>query len=83
MNSEADSVMISRTGSLRSTPAKLQLTLNIPLNDKQRLFRDIVHDYAKRWHYATYEKGVWPKPLRLFLGGDPGAGKSTATKVAM
>ena len=56
---------------LRSKPAKLQPTPNIPLNHKQRLFRDIVHNYAKQWHCANYEEGQWPKPLRLFLSGDP------------
>ena len=56
---------------------------SVSLNHKQRLFKDIVHDYCTKWSLATNEGGEWPEPLRLFLMGAPGTGKSTTTKVTM
>ena len=55
----------------------------VVLNDKQRLFKDKVHDYVTKWQDAKHHGGIWPKPLRLFLMGAPGTGKSTATKATM
>ena len=76
----------SITEDLKALKPKKALPDRVPqvqLNDKQRLFRDIVHDYAREWHRAKYQGGEYPKALRLFSMGAPGTGKSTKTKVTM
>ena len=75
--------LVNRLKGLKQKQALPDKVPNIPLNNKQRLFKDIVHDYANKWYLAKNNGGPWPKPLRLFLMGSPGTGKSTDTKVTM
>ena len=58
--------IISRIEALRKTPALDDKIPSVSLNHKQRLFKDIVHDYCTKWSLATNEGGEWPEPLRLF-----------------
>ena len=47
------------------------------LKNKQQLVRDLIVTFVEK--SIQFERGqlpVRPKPLRLILGGDPGAGKS-------
>ena len=52
--------------------------------DQQRLLNDIVKDWVQKWMLANEGQAPWPeKALRVFLMGDPGAGKSSCTKRLM
>ena len=72
-----------RLNSLKNREAVPDEVGNLSLNDKQRLFRDIVHDWVKEWVLANEGSKPWPKALRLFLMGSPGAGKSRCVKATM
>ena len=51
---------------------------------KQKLVRDIIVDYVKEYFkHEKDETSELPKPLRLFVMGRPGAGKSFTMKVTM
>ena len=71
--------IMHRLSLLKSTPALPDNRPIVQHNHKQRLAKDIVHEYSKKWYAAKYENQEWPKALSLILTGDPGAGKSTAT----
>ena len=75
--------IINRINELKTKKAIPDTIPEVVLNDKQRLFKDIVHDYVKKWYCAEHNGGMRPKPLRLFLMGAPGTGKSSATKPTM
>ena len=77
------SEIMHRLDSLKNKEAVSNEIGNVCLNDKQRLFRDIVHDWVKEWVLAKNGNRPWPKALRLFLQGSPGAGKSTCVKTTM
>ena len=72
-----------RLDSLKNKEAVSNEIGNVCLNDKQMWFRDIVHDWVKEWVLAKNGNRPWPKALRLFLMGSPGAGKSTCVKATM
>ena len=77
------SYITTQLAMLKRTPAIPDKVADVTLNRKQSLFHDIVLTYARDWHEANEGRGEWPKPLRLFLMGDPGVGKSTTTKATM
>ena len=79
----SNATIVSRLHQLRTTSAAHDFIPDVQLNSKQSLFRDLVHGYVKQWHNAFAGKGEWPIPLRLFLMGNPGTGKSMCTKVTM
>ena len=72
-----------RLNSLKNREAIPDKVGNVCLNDMQRLFRDIVHDWVNEWVLANEGRKPWPKALRLFLMGSPGAGKSKCVKLTM
>ena len=76
----------SITDDLKALKTKRALPDRVPqvqLNDKQRLFKDIVHDYVRKWHRARYQGREYPKARTLFSMGAPGTGRSTKTKATM
>ena len=75
--------IVMRLKALKEKKALPDKVPPVPLNNKQRLCKDIVHDYVRKWTLAKHEGATWPKPLRLFLMGPPGTGKSTNTKHMM
>ena len=77
-------VIMQRLNSLKNKEAVSKKTTEVCLNDNQRLFKNIVHTWAERWALANKGEGDWPeKPLRLFMCGGPGTGKSCSTKAGM
>ena len=77
------SEIIGKVMALKNKKALPNTVRNVPLNDKQRLCKDIVCDYVKKWSNAKDHGGTWPEPLRLVLMGSPGTGKSTLTRSIM
>ena len=75
--------IMQRLNSLKDKDAKADKVNNVTLNDKQKLFRDIVQDWVVQWSRANKNECPWPKPLRLILMGSPGAGKSRVVKATM
>ena len=63
--------------------AKPEVVEHGSLTDTQQTLFDIVHEYVKGWHAAKHDGAEWPEPLRLFLAGKPGSGKTTATKITI
>ena len=73
----------NRLKAVKTKPALPDKVPNVEMNTKQRLAEHIVQDYVQQWYLAKHEGGNWPNPLRLFLMGAPGTGKSTNTKQIM
>ena len=72
-----------RLNSLKNKDAEPDKFIDVVLNEKQRLFRDIVMDWVPKWALANEGEGPWPKALRLILMGSPGAGKSRGVRATM
>ena len=68
---------------LKNKPARPDKVVQVQLNHKQQLLRDIILDYARAWHKAYTYKSQYPEPLRLMVIGGPGTGKSTVIKQVM
>ena len=75
--------IMARLNSLKNLEPRPDEYKNIDLNEKQSLFRDIVVDWIKQWDLANEGYVAHPKPLKLVLMGNPGAGKSSAVRAAM
>ena len=75
--------IIGRLNSLNNLEPRPDEYKGIDLNEKQSLFRDIVVDWTKQWDLANEGYVTHPKPLKLVLMGNPGAGKSSAVRAAM
>ena len=75
------SVILGRLNSLKDKKAISNGTIDVVLNDSQRAARDIIKRYAQGWVQARFGGENYPKALRFFLMGSPGAGKSLTTTV--
>ena len=74
---------MQRLNALKNKDAEPDECINVDLNEKQTLFRDIVEDWADKWGLANEGRGPWPKALRIILIGSPGAGKSRGVRATM
>ena len=72
-----------RLNAVKDKDAKSDKFVDFILNEKQKLFRDIVREWVEKWAEASKDEGPWPKALRLILMGSPGAGKSRFVGVTM
>ena len=79
----SNATIVTRLQLLKTISATHDFIPDVQLNSKQTLFKHLVHGYVQQWHNAYLGKGEWPMPLRAFLMGNPGVGKSITTKVTM
>ena len=75
--------IMKRLHSLKNVEAVSDNFIPLNLNNKQKLFKDLVNDYVQKWALAKEGNGEWPKALRLILCGNPGTGKSSVVKDTM
>ena len=56
----------SSLNALKSQSALPEIPPDAQLNDKQRLFKDMIHNWVQKWDAAKNNGDAWPKPLRMF-----------------
>ena len=75
--------IIKLLNAIKDKDAKSDKFVDVVLNEKQTLFRDIVNDWVEKWAAASKDEGPWPKALRLILMGSSGAGNSRVVGATM